>query len=32
MYEQAVSLPLFTRMTEADQDRVIEALRDLLGR
>jgi dTDP-4-amino-4,6-dideoxygalactose transaminase len=32
MYEQAVSLPLFTRMTDADQDRVIEALQDLLGR
>jgi dTDP-4-amino-4,6-dideoxygalactose transaminase len=32
MYGQAVSIPLFTRMTDADQDRVIEALRDLLGR
>ena len=32
MYGQAVSLPLFTRMTDADQDRVIEALQDLLGR
>jgi dTDP-4-amino-4,6-dideoxygalactose transaminase len=32
MYGQAVSIPLFTRMTDADQDRVIEALQDLLGR
>jgi len=32
MYGQAVSLPLFTRMTDADQDRVIVALQDLLGR
>ena len=30
-YEQAVSLPLFTRMTGRDQDRVIEAVRELLG-
>ena len=32
MYGQAISLPLFTRMTDADQDRVIGALQDLLGR
>ncbi len=29
-YEKAVSLPLYTRMTEADQTRVIEATRALL--
>lgn len=29
-YECAVSLPLYTRMTEADQQRVIEAVTDLL--
>lgn len=29
-YERAVSLPLYTRMTEADQQRVITAVRELL--
>jgi len=29
-YERAVSLPLFTKMTEDDQQRVIEAVRDIL--
>ncbi len=29
-YERAVSLPLYTRMTEADQQRVIEAVTELL--
>jgi dTDP-4-amino-4,6-dideoxygalactose transaminase len=31
-YSQAVSLPLYTRMTEADQDRVIGAVRCILER
>jgi dTDP-4-amino-4,6-dideoxygalactose transaminase len=31
-YERTISLPLFTRMTDSDQDRVIEAMQDLLGR
>ena len=31
-YERTISLPLFTAMTDADQDRVIEALHDLIGR
>lgn len=31
-FQQAVSLPLFTRMTNADQDRVIRAARSILGR
>jgi dTDP-4-amino-4,6-dideoxygalactose transaminase len=30
-YERAVSLPLYTRMSEADQNRVIEAVRELLA-
>ena len=30
-YERAVSLPLYTRMTEADQSRVIDAVRELLA-
>jgi dTDP-4-amino-4,6-dideoxygalactose transaminase len=30
-YENAVSLPLYTRMTEADQTRVIRAVRTLLS-
>ena len=30
-YEHAVSLPLYTRMTEADQTRVIEAVKDILA-
>ncbi len=29
-YEQAVSLPLYTRMTDDDQTRVIEAVKDVL--
>jgi dTDP-4-amino-4,6-dideoxygalactose transaminase len=29
-YERAVSLPLYTKMTEADQDRVINAVREIL--
>lgn len=29
-YEAAVSLPIYTRMSEADQDRVILAVRDIL--
>jgi dTDP-4-amino-4,6-dideoxygalactose transaminase len=32
LYEGAISLPLFTKMSDADQDRVIAALRDLLER
>jgi len=31
-YERMVSLPLYTRMTEADTDRVIAAVRKALGR
>jgi len=30
-YQAMVSLPLFTAMSDADQDRVIAALRELLG-
>ena len=30
-YEQAVSLPLYTRMTDGDQTRVIEAIKDVLA-
>jgi dTDP-4-amino-4,6-dideoxygalactose transaminase len=30
-YQSAVSLPLYTRMDEADQDRVIESVRKLLS-
>jgi dTDP-4-amino-4,6-dideoxygalactose transaminase len=30
-YERAVSLPLYTKMTDGDQTRVIEAVRELLG-
>lgn len=30
-YERAVSLPLFTKMSEEDQERVIAAVRDILG-
>lgn len=29
-YESAVSLPIYTRMTDADQDRVIAAIRSIL--
>jgi dTDP-4-amino-4,6-dideoxygalactose transaminase len=29
-FEQEISLPLYTKMTEADQDRVIAAVRSLL--
>ncbi len=29
-YERAVSLPLYTRMTESDQQRVIDAVREIL--
>lgn len=29
-YERAVSLPLYTKMTDADQDRVIKAVRSIL--
>jgi len=31
LYEQAVSLPLYTKMTEADQERVIGVVRKILG-
>ena len=30
-YERAVSLPLYTRMSNTDQDRVISAVREILG-
>jgi dTDP-4-amino-4,6-dideoxygalactose transaminase len=30
-YNHAVSLPLYTRMTEADQHRVVEAVREILS-
>lgn len=30
-YQQMLSLPLYSRMTDADQDRVIEALHSVLG-
>lgn len=32
LYERTFSLPIYTRMTDADVDRVIEALRAVLGR
>lgn len=31
-YERALTLPLFPKMTDADQERVITAISDLLGR
>ena len=31
-YQSMVSIPLFTAMSDADQDRVIAALREILGR
>jgi dTDP-4-amino-4,6-dideoxygalactose transaminase len=31
LYEQAVSLPLYTKMTDSDQERVIEAVKTILG-
>lgn len=31
VYERAVSLPLYTRMTDADQERVIQAVKEILG-
>ena len=31
LYQRSVSLPLYTRMTEADQDRVLHAMWQLLG-
>ena len=31
VYERAVSLPLYTKMTEKDQKRVVEAVREILG-
>lgn len=30
-YEQAVSLPIYTKMTEADQERVIQSVKDILS-
>jgi dTDP-4-amino-4,6-dideoxygalactose transaminase len=30
-FEAEVSLPLYTRMTEADQTRVIQTIREILG-
>lgn len=30
-YERAVSLPLYTKMTDEDQERVIRAVREILG-
>jgi dTDP-4-amino-4,6-dideoxygalactose transaminase len=32
LFQNGFSLPLYTRMSDADQDRVIEAMRDLLAR
>ncbi len=32
LYERGFSLPIYTRMTESDQQRVIDALRSILGR
>jgi dTDP-4-amino-4,6-dideoxygalactose transaminase len=29
-YERVVSLPIYTKMSDADQGRVIEAVRDIL--
>lgn len=31
LFEQSVSLPLYTRMTDGDQDRVIDAVRSILS-
>lgn len=31
-YQQAVSLPIYTKMTEADQERVIQAVKEILTR
>jgi dTDP-4-amino-4,6-dideoxygalactose transaminase len=31
VYERAVSLPIYTKMTEKDQDRVVEAVKSILG-
>lgn len=31
VYEKAVSLPLYTKMTEKDQKRAVEAVREVLG-
>jgi dTDP-4-amino-4,6-dideoxygalactose transaminase len=31
LYESCVSLPIYTRMSDADQDRVIAAIRDVLS-
>ena len=30
-YAQAISLPVYPTMTEADQDYIVQALRDILG-
>ena len=30
-YERAVSLPLYTKMTDDDQEQVVQAVRDILG-
>jgi len=30
VYERAVSLPLYTKMTEKDQVRVVEAVREIV--
>jgi dTDP-4-amino-4,6-dideoxygalactose transaminase len=30
-YERILSLPLYTKMSDADQDRVIAALHEILG-
>ena len=30
-YEKAVSLPIYTKMTELDQERVVEAVKSILG-
>jgi dTDP-4-amino-4,6-dideoxygalactose transaminase len=30
-YEQVVSLPIYTKMTEADQERVIQSVKDILS-
>jgi dTDP-4-amino-4,6-dideoxygalactose transaminase len=32
LYERGFSLPIYTRMSESDQQRVIDALRSILGR
>jgi len=31
LFEQSVSLPLYTKMTDADQQRVIPAIREILS-